>query len=247
MNKFPTILKIKEKNILLNLDFKKLKNDKSDILLIKDIKISEGLIGIIAARCVEKFNKPTFVITQSGNKLKGSARSLININIGTIINNAVHLNILESGGGHKAAGGFSLKKENFHKFKDYLNSLKISPIENKKKFISIISSTALNINFINDINKLEPFGNGNQKPLFLIENLKVFKPKIINKLHISCLLKDNKNKFYDSIAFNVLNSKIGEYLLNYKKEIGVLAELNISYKNNNMVNINIIDIIIKKP
>ena len=236
-----------EKNILLNLDFEKLKNDKSDILLIKDIKIPEGLIGIIAARCVEKFNKPTFVITQSGTKFKGSARSLININIGTIINNAVHLNILESGGGHKAAGGFSLKKDNFHKFKDYLNSLKISSIENKKKYISKISSTALNINFINNINKLEPFGNGNQKPLFLIENLKVFKPKIINKLHISCLLKDNKNKFYDSIAFNVLNSKIGEYLLNYKKEIGVLAELNISYKNNNMVNINIIDIIVKKP
>ena len=236
-----------EKNILLNLDFEKLKNDKSDILLIKDIKIPEGLIGIIAARCVEKFNKPTFVITQSKNELKGSARSLININIGTIINNAVHLKILENGGGHKAAGGFSLKKENFHKFKDYLNSLKILSIENKKKYISKISTTAINVNFINNINKLEPFGNGNQKPLFLIENLKIFKPKIINKLHISCLLKDNKNKFYDSIAFNVLNTKIGEYLLNYKKEISVLAELNISYKNNNMVNINIVDIIVKKP
>ena len=66
-------------------------------------------------------------------------------------------------------------------------------------------------------------------------------------MHISCLLKSNRNRFYDSIAFNVSNSKIGEYLLNYKKEIGVLAELNISNKNNTMVSINIIDIVVKKP
>ena len=233
-----------EKNILFNLDFEKLRKNKSNILIIKDIKIPEGLIGIIAARCVEKFNKPTIVITQSGAKLKGSARSLDKINIGSIINNAVIINILENGGGHKHAGGFSLKKENFHKFENYLNSLTISSIKNQKKYISKISSTALNINFINNIKKLEPFGNGNEKPLFLIENIKIFKPKIINKLHISCLLKDNKNKFYDSIAFNVVNSKIGEYLLNYKKEINVLAELDISYKNDRMVKINIIDIVI---
>ena len=233
-----------EKNILLNLNFEKLKKNKSNILLIKDIKIPEGLIGIIAARCVEKFNKPTIVLTQSGTKLKGSARSLDKINIGSIINNAVNLNILENGGGHKHAGGFSLKKENFHKFENYLNSLTILSIKNQKKYISKISSNALNINFINNIKKLEPFGNGNEKPLFFIENLKIFKPKIINKLHISCLLKDNKNKFYDSIAFNVINSKLGEYLLNYKKEINVLAELDISYKNDSMVKINIIDIVI---
>ena len=233
-----------EKNILLNLDFEKLKKNKSDILIIKDIKIPEGLIGIIAARCVEKFNKPTIVITQSGTKLKGSARSVSSINIGSIINNAVNLNILESGGGHSAAGGFSINKENFFKFKDYLNSLKILPVENKMKYISKISSSALNNNFINNIKKLEPFGNGNENPIFFIEKMKILKPKIINNLHISCLLKDIKSKYFDSIAFNVSNSKVADYLLNYKKEVGILAKLNISFKNNKTVNIQIIDIII---
>ena len=233
-----------EKNILFNLDFEKLRKDQSNILIIKDIKIPEGLIGIIAARCVEKLNKPTIVVTQSGTKLKGSARSFNRINIGSIINNAVNLNILEKGGGHEYAGGFSLKKENFNKFKNYLNSLTILSTKNQKKYISKISSTALNINFINNIKKLEPFGNDNKKPLFFVENLKIFKPKIINKLHISCLLKDNKNKFYDSISFNVINSKVGEYLLNYKKEISVLAEIDISYRNDSMVKINIIDVVI---
>ena len=154
------------------------------------------------------------------------------------------MNILEKGGGHEYAGGFSLKKENFNKFKNYLNSLTILSTKNQKKYISKISSTALNINFINNIKKLEPFGNDNKKPLFFVENLKIFKPKIINKLHISCLLKDNKNKFYDSISFNVINSKVGEYLLNYKKEISVLAEIDISYRNDSMVKINIIDVVI---
>ena len=233
-----------EKNILLNLNFDKLKKNRSNILIIKDTKIPEGLIGIIAARCVEKFNKPTIVITQSGTKLKGSARSVSNINIGSIINNAVNLNILESGGGHKAAGGFCVNKENFFKFEDYLNSLKILSVENKKKYISKISSSALNNNFINNIKKLEPFGNGNENPIFFIENMKILKPKIINNLHISCLLKDIKNKYFDSIAFNVSNSKVADYLLNYKKEVGILAKLNISFKSNKTVNIQIIDIII---
>ena len=233
-----------EKNILLNLNFEKLKKNKSNILLIKDIKIPEGLIGIIAARCVEKFNKPTIVVTQSGTGLKGSARSLDKINIGSIINNAVNLNILDNGGGHEYAGGFSLKKINFHKFENYLNSLKILSGENKKKYISKISSSALNVDFIENIIKLKPFGNGNENPIFLIKNLKIFKPKIINKLHISCLLKDNKEKFFDSIAFNVFNSELGEYLLNYRKEVGVLAKLDFSFKNDKTINIQIIDIIL---
>ena len=79
-------------------------------MIVKDTSIPEGLIGIIASRFLEKFNKTTIVITQSGNLLKGSARSTPNINIGSIINNAVIKKILINGGGHQMAAGFSLKK-----------------------------------------------------------------------------------------------------------------------------------------
>ena len=62
---------------------------KDKIIIIKDLTIPEGIIGIIASRFLEKLSKTTIVLTQSGNLIKGSARSTLDINIGSIINNAV--------------------------------------------------------------------------------------------------------------------------------------------------------------
>ena len=233
-----------EKRIINKINEKDLILIKNRILIIKNLSIPEGLIGLIATRFLEKFNKTTIVITQSGNLLKGSARSTSEINIGTIINNAVINKILNKGGGHQMAAGFSLKKNNFNEFKKYLSNYKISNSIKPNYYISKISTSAINLEFIKDINKLSPFGNANANPVFLIENLKIHKPKMINKNHIFCLLKDDNKKFFDAIAFNVMNTKIEDYLLNYKNKIKVLCKFNLSGQKNNKINIHIVDIII---
>ena len=234
-----------EKKIINKID-----NDKDLIkindtfIIIKDISINEGFIGIIAARYKEKYNKTTIVFTQSKNLLKGSARSTTNINIGSIINNAVLKNIMINGGGHKMAAGFSMNKKNFNLFIKFLKEYPINKQTNSKKYISKISSSAININFVKDLEKLAPFGNDNKRPIFLIENLIIKKPKIINDLHIHCLLKDKKNKFFNSIIFNANKTKLGDCILNYKKEIKVLCEFKLYGTNNNKISTHIVDIII---
>ena len=234
-----------EKKIINKID-----NDKDLIkindtfIIIKDISINEGLIGIIAARYKEKYNKTTIVFTQSKNLLKGSARSTTNINIGSIINNAVLKNIMINGGGHKMAAGFSMNKKNFNLFIKFLKDYPINKQINSKKYISKISSSAININFVKDLENLAPFGNDNRRPIFLIENLIIKKPKIINDLHIHCLLKDKKNKFFNSIIFNANKTKLGDCILNYKKEIKVLCEFKLYGTNNNKISTHIVDIII---
>ena len=233
-----------EKRIIREINKKNLTLIKNQILIIKDITIPEGLIGIIATRFLEKFNKTTIVITQSGNLLKGSARSTSKINIGSIINNGVLNKILLKGGGHQMAAGFLLKKNNFDDFKNYLNNYKISNQSDTKYYVSKISSSAINLEFVRDINKLAPFGNLNENPVFLVENLKICKPKTINKSHIFCLLKAKNKKFFDAIAFNVINTKIEDYLLNYKNEIKVLCKFYLSSHKKNKINIHIVDIII---
>ena len=75
--------------------------------------IHEGLIGIIAARLKDHFNKPAIVITNSNDLLKGSARSIYQYNIGKSIKNSLSKNLISNGGGHNMAAGFTLKKENF--------------------------------------------------------------------------------------------------------------------------------------
>ena len=116
--KFNNIRKDIENKILNEINFEKLKKENKDIIIYYDSKIKEGLIGIIASRLKDYFNKPSIVITASQNKLKGSARSTINYNIGNIIKKLVDKKLIESGGGHNMAAGFSMKKD---KLKDLEN------------------------------------------------------------------------------------------------------------------------------
>ena len=224
-----------EKLILNEIDLKKISNEKKDIIIYYDPNINEGLIGIIAARLKDFFYRPAIVITNSGNILKGSARSIYNFNIGHTIKNLFERNIILSGGGHNMAAGFTLKKSNLENFKNFL--LKES---SKKNFFSNniftydaqISSQAFNKDFYEDINKLEPFGTGNPNPIFLFKDLKVVKINILKNKHLSVILKSKIGFSIKSISFNSLNTKVGEYLLNYKKTFNVLGKINENIWNN---------------
>ena len=148
------------------------------LLYIISSKIKEGLIGIIASRLKDYFNKPSIVITTSQNKLKGSARSTINYNIGNVIKKLIDKKLIENGGGHNMAAGFSMKK---NKLKDLENFI-LEDFEVKNKKINLnntydaeISPSAINKEFNYEINKIGPFGNGNPIPNFLIKNLKIIK------------------------------------------------------------------------
>ena len=82
--------------------------------------INEGLIGIIAARLKDYFNKPSIVITASNELLKGSARSVYNYNIGHVIKKSLDQGLILNGGGHNMAAGFILLKENLRNFENYI-------------------------------------------------------------------------------------------------------------------------------
>ena len=97
---------------------------------------------------------------------------------------------------------------------------------------SKISTSVFNSNFNVEINKLYPFGQGNTEPVFLFENLKIIKSKVLNNKHISNIFVSKSGFSIKSIAFNSINEAIGNYLLNYKKEINVIGCLNDNYWNN---------------
>ena len=233
-----------ENNSLSKINYKDLVIIKDKIIILKDLSIPEGLIGIIASRILEKYNKTTIVITQSGNLLKGSARSTSDINIGSIINNAVFNKIIINGGGHRMAAGFSLNNKNFDKFKDFISELKFNKLEINKQYVTKISTSAINRDFLKNLEKLAPYGNSNERPIFFIENLKIYKPEIINNSHINCLLKDKKNKTLNAISFYSVNTDLGNYILNYKKEISIFCKFKLYGVNNNKINTHILDIVI---
>ena len=221
--------------ILNDIDFKKIEEENKDVIIYYNPNINEGLIGIIAARLKDYFNKPSIVITASNNILKGSARSIYNYNIGRAIKNSLDQNIIIGGGGHNMAAGFTLNKDNLKNFENYiLQDFSNSDAFNDHIFSyeSEVSSLAVNQDFYNDIKKLEPFGTGNSMPTFLFKELKVIKTTILNNKHISLILKSKTGFSIKSISFNSINTKLGEYLMNYKESINVLGQINENIWNN---------------
>ena len=224
-----------EKNALNKIDFNKIKKENKNVIIYFDPNIKEGLIGIIASRLKDHFGKPSIVITRSNNIFKGSARSTLNYNIGYLIKSLFDNKIIEKGGGHNMAAGFTIKKNNIKILNDFIQkdySNKFSNFKTIYEYDSEISSSSINRNFINEIQKIGPFGNGNFLPTFLIKNLKIIKVNILKNKHISVILKPNIGSSINSICFNCMNSKISEYLLSYKKEINIIAQLQDHIWNN---------------
>ena len=170
-----------------------------DFILVKG-DFHEGVIGIIASRLVHKYNKPAIVFSEKEN-LKGSGRSLGNIDIFSLISECEDL--LERFGGHKMACGLSIKKENFNLLKQKLND-KIKKYNKDDFFIEDfvlgeLSFSEIDLELLDILNYFEPYGEGNPKPKFTtkakIENVRNLKDN-----HYKLILSQNDN-FLPAVIF----------------------------------------------
>jgi len=224
-----------ETSILNEINFQKIEKENKEVIIYYNPNINEGLIGIIAARLKDYFNKPSIVITTSNELLKGSARSIYNYNIGRVIKNSLDQDIILNGGGHNMAAGFTLNKDNLKDFENYIleDFLKSNIVNNNTfSYESEVSSLAFNQDFYDDIKKLEPFGTGNSVPIFMLRDLRIIKPIVLNNKHISVVLKSKTGFSIKSISFNSINTKIGEYLMSYKNNISVIGQISENIWNN---------------
>jgi len=221
--------------ILNEIDFQKIEKENKGVIVYYNPNINEGLIGIIAARLKDYFNRPSIVITASNELLKGSARSVYDYNIGRVIKNSLDKDIIIGGGGHNMAAGFTLNKENLKYFENYIleDFLKSNSINNDTfSYESEVSSLAFNKDFYENIKKLEPFGTGNSLPIFMFRDLRILKPVVLNNKHISAILKPKTGFSIKSISFNSINTKMGEHLMSNKNSINVIGQINENFWNN---------------
>ena len=134
------------------------------------------------------------------------------------------------------AGGCILKKNKLNDFKRFLNSnfkKKFNNTINTKYYTSIQNFESLLTFAKEDFQNLEPFGNDNLSPFFLVKNNIIIRLKVINHTHLHLILKNKNNKSYKGIAFNAVGNKLGESLMNCKKEIDLIVQINnnIIHKN----------------
>lgn len=170
------------------------------VLVVYLPEVHESIAGIIAGKVRERYCKPAFVLTKGdGDFLKGSGRS---IEAYSMYNKMVEVKDLMIGfGGHPLAAGLSLKEENLEEFRKQLNArsgLTDADFISKVMIDVILPIDFLTQNFIEQLDILEPFGKGNEKPVFAQSNVRATRAEIIGK---------NKNVL--KITFNSRNCKSG--------------------------------------
>ena len=175
--------KVYEESVKKILQDKKLKYKS---LFIFNENWHEGVLGIVASRLKEKFNKPTIVLTKNKQIYKGSCRSIPGVDLGLFVLKSKEKKIIINGGGHQMAAGLSIKKENLKLLSDFfekfVNNNKDIKEHNKDLFFDeIISLNAINDNLIETIDSIAPYGLGNPKPRFLFNNVKIIKPVLVGE------------------------------------------------------------------
>ena len=218
-NKERQILETELLNKILNTDHE---NSKDPVIILYGENWHEGIIGIIASRVKEKYNKATIIISVNGNVGKGSGRSIHGFNLGSTIIGAVQSDLLVKGGGHKMAAGFTINMNNIEKFKEFVfrkfKSININLTEKKNYYFDAeIAPSAMNIEFYEKINSLAPFGSGNSEPRFIIKDVKLVNSRIVGEKHIKTVFIGSDSTTLKGISFNSVETELGSYLL--KKNI----------------------------
>ncbi|MBS1486117.1 MAG: single-stranded-DNA-specific exonuclease RecJ [Bacteroidetes bacterium] len=167
-------LSITEEAIAMIEQNETLRNAKSTVLF-KDTW-HKGVIGIVAARCVEKYHRPTVILTQSNDKITGSARSVKDFDLYQALESCSEF--LEKYGGHKYAAGLTLERQNVLAFQKKFEEVVSSSITDEMQVPLIeidltISLETITPKFIAIVKQMAPFGPENQKPVFEARNLQV--------------------------------------------------------------------------
>ena len=219
-----------------------------DFLFLVGENWNEGIIGILAGKIKEKYNRPCCVISLGQNHSKGSARSIANIPIGEYFLEALDKKLLLKGGGHDLAAGLTIKNNKIKMFKDFLIS-KVEHAFQENELVSEISVTselsisALNSDLMDWIKKLGPWGQGNPIPKFLIKDVIIKKLVFFGKekQHLLVKVSDNSGEI-DCKIFNI-NETAFSSVLEKNKSLHLLGNLvSNEWNNKNKVEFNLIDI-----
>ena len=169
----------------------------------------EGILGIVAGRLVEEYQKPAFVLAETKNGIyKGSGRSFGDFNLAEALNFAKDSII--GGGGHAAAAGVTIEQKNLYAFREKINEYyKSLKLKNQEKYLKIEPDLEvenigeLSLDFLEELKQLEPFGTGNEEPIFRLKNVEIHDIRKMGteNQHLRIDVKGKDGKTIKLIAF----------------------------------------------
>ncbi len=208
--------------------------DKDKIIVLEDHSWHVGVIGITASKITERFNVPSIIISIEDKIGKGSARSVMGLNIFEAISQCEEL--LLGFGGHEMAAGLTIEESSIGKFRKKINEAIIEIQKDKSSYQEIFVDYKLDKNddlrnVYNDLIKLEPFGEGNPKPVFVYRGLKTIDLRAVGKEGKHLYMKlYNEREYLNVIGFNM------GYAINYievNQKIDIICSVEVNAWNGN--------------
>ena len=200
----------------------------------------QGVVGIVAGKLKEKYNLPAFVMSVEDDEVKGSARSVAGLDLGALIMAAKEKGILTKGGGHTMAAGFSLREEDIESFREFVgeyikNTLKNEGVVPVLDVDAAINVGAANVELLDKLQLLEPYGAGNPEPKLMLSNAMLTRSDIVGAGHVRCVLSSLGAETIKAMAFRCADSEMGKALLNGRGKmfnfVGVLHRDNWQGRN----------------
>jgi single-stranded-DNA-specific exonuclease len=175
-----------------------------------------GVIGIVAGRLKERYNRPACVIAVAGGIGKGSGRSVSGLDLGSAVIAARQAGLLINGGGHAMAAGFTVAQDRVAALADFLGERlaaaggAIVPVLEIDGAVAAAAATA---ELAQLVGRLGPFGSGNPEPRFAITDLRVVRGEVVGDGHVRAVLADGGGTRLKAIAFRSADDPLGQALL----------------------------------
>ena len=212
-----------------------------------------GVMGIIAGRLKDKYNLPACVATRVDGVINGSGRSIPGVNLGAIVHDALSHGLISEGGGHSAAAGFSLPVDKEQEFCEFLEQSVISQLNGNVPATDVnvdaeMDAGGVTMKLVKKINMLEPFGQSNPEPIFVLHGAIVSRSSVTGRggAHIRGDFRTSTGGRLEFVGFNMVGTPVGDFLLddaNINTKIMVLGRLKEnSYNGRTSVQIMVEDI-----
>jgi single-stranded-DNA-specific exonuclease len=209
------------------------KEEDNKVLVLESENWNQGVIGIIASRLVDEFNRPAIVISKKDGIAKGSGRSIEGFHLYKVLESCQ--DILINFGGHELAAGITIKSNKIPEFKSKINEIsqnfiKEDDLNPELKIDAQISLSDINFGLVKDISILEPFGIGNPQPVFCSYKNVISDWRLVGgkREHLKIKIKE-ENRTLEGIGFKL--SKIGKQIFSENKVVDLAFNIELNKWN----------------
>ncbi len=177
-----------------------------------------GVVGIVASRLKDRFHRPACVIGVDAGIGKGSGRSVPGVDLGAAVIAAHQAGVLEKGGGHAMAAGFTVAEDRIDAFRAFLGervagALAGAPLVAELSVDGALAPRGATADLVRSVSRVGPFGTGNSEPRFVLSGAKVVSSGVVGENHVRCTLAGGDGGRVNAIAFRAMAGDLGPGLL----------------------------------